>query len=180
MKETKREDRRQWPTGVLTAAVVTKDVKRDCLPRAILYTVAAIILGAVTAPVLMASTDMDLRNIALLAGTGILAALALREWLRVNTTVEYRIEQDRIVGKQMQITYEDKDAELTGLATRVPVLELEKHGTYRIEADHIHRDFREYELFHQLEEGEELYLIYSTRTKKLLHIYRCSCWTLPE
>lgn len=180
MAQNRRMDRRAWPTGVLTEAVIMKDVKRGGLPQALLYSVAAVVLGAAAWPVLTTSSDMDLKTIALLVGTGILVVLAVREWMGVTAKVEYRIEEDRIVSKEMQITYEDKDAELTNMATRVPVLQLEKHGSYRIDAAHMHSGYREYELFHLLDEGEEVYIVYSQKTGKLLYIYRKKYWSLPE
>ena len=178
MKQNNKEDRQQWPTGTLSEAIIKKDIKRGTLPGAIALTVATVVLGLTAWPVLMASTDMDLRAIALLVGTGILAVLAYRQWCGVLTKVQYRIEEDRILSKQMQTVYEDKDAELTGMATRGPMLELEKHGLYRIQADQIHSAYREYELFHMMEEGEGLYLVYAQKSNKLLHIYRKKYWTM--
>lgn len=168
----------QWPSGVLNEEVVAKDMKRGTLPKAIALSVAAIGLGIAAWPALMASTDMNLRTIALLVGTGILVVLAYRQWCGVLTKPDYRVEEDRIVGKQMQTVYEDRDAEATGMATRVPTLELEKHGSYRIVADHIHEGYREYELYHMLEEGERLYLVYAKKSNQLLRIYRQKFWTM--
>ena len=176
MKQAKQE--KQWPSGVLNQEVIAKDLKRGTLPKAIALSVAAVGLGAAAWPMLMASTDMDLKTIALLAGPAILAVLAYRQWCGVLTKPNYRIEEDRILSKQMQTIYEDRDAEITGMATRVPMLELEKHGSYRIVADHICGDYREYELFHMLEEGEQLYLVYHKKNDKLLHIYRQKYWTM--
>lgn len=176
MERTKKEP--QWDSGVLNTEVIAKDMKRGTLLKAITLSVAAVGLGIAAWPTLMASTDMNLRTIALLVGTGILAVLAYRQWCGVLTKPDYRIEEDRIVEKQMQIIYEDRDAEATGMATRVPTLELENHGTYRIVADHIHADYREYELYHMLEEGEQLYLVYAKKGNKLLHIYRKKFWTM--
>lgn len=178
MKQNKKDDRQQWPTGVLSEEIIKKDIKRGTLPGAIALTVATLVLGITAWPVLMASTDMDLRAIALLVGTVILAVLAYRQWHGALTKVGYRMEEDRIVGKQVQTIYEDKDAEATGMATRVPMLELEKHGLYRIEPEQINGNFRAYELYHMMEEGEGLYLVYAQKSNKLLHIYRQKYWTL--
>ena len=177
MKKTNQEQP-QWATGVLNEEVIAKDMKRGTLPKALALSVAAIGLGIAAWPMLMASTDMDLKTIALLVGTGILLVLAYRQWSGVLTKPSYRIEEDRILSKQMQIIYEDRDAEATGMATRVPMLELEKHGSYRIMAEQIHAGYREYELFHILEEGEQLYLVYNKKNDKLLHIYRKKYWTM--
>lgn len=177
MKQNQKDDR-QWPDGVLREEIIKKDIKRGTLPGAIALTVATLVLGITAWPVLMATTDMDLRAVALLVGTCILAVLAYRQWCGVLTKVQYRIEEDRIVGKQVQTIYEDKDAELTGMATRVPMLELEKHGLYRIESEQINGNFRAYELYHMMEEGEGLYLVYAQKNDKLLRIYRQKYWTL--
>lgn len=177
MKQNKKDDR-QWPAGVLSEEIIKKDIKRGTLPGAIALSVATVVLGITAWPVLMASTDMDLRAIALLVGTGILAVLAYRQWHGVLTKVGYRMEEDRILSKQIQIIYEDKDAEATGMATRVPTLELEKHGLYRIEPEQINGNYRAYELYHMMEEGEGLYLVYAQKTNKLLRIYRQKYWTL--
>ena len=133
---------------------------------------------------LVASINSAINNVVwgppmliLLVGAGILVVLACRQWSDVLTKLDYRIEEDRIVSKQMQTIYEDRDAELTGMATRVPMLELEKYGPYRIVADQIHGEYREYELYHTLEEGEQLYLVYNKKNDKLLHIYRQKFWT---
>lgn len=176
MKKT--EQQRQWPSGVLNEATIAKDLKRGTLPKAIALSVAAVGLALVAWPALMAATDFDLKTIAFLVGTGILVMLAYRQWSGALTKLDYRIEEDRILSKQMQIIYEDRDAELTRMETRVPMLELEKHGAYRIKADHIHGDYREYELYHMLEEGEGLYLVYQKNSDKLLHIYRQKYWTM--
>ena len=177
MKKTKIE-RQTWSTGVLSQEVIEKDIRRGSLPGAIVLTIAAVALGLTAWPLLMATTDMDLKVIALLVGSGVLSLLAYRQWWGVLTKPDYRIEEDRIVGKQMQIIYEDKDAEVTGMATRIPVLELENHGSYRVVAEQIHTGYREYELYHILEEGEGLYLVYGKKDNKLLRIYRKKYWTL--
>lgn len=176
MSNTKEE--KQWPSGVLNQEVIAKDMKRGTLPKAIALSVAAVGLGFALWPMLMASTDINVKTIAFLVGTGILVVLAYRQWCGVLTKLDYRVEEDRIISKQMQTIYEDRDAEATGMATRVPMLELEKHGSYRIVADHIHGDYREYELYHMLEEGEQLYLVYNKKNNKLLHIYRQKYWTM--
>lgn len=173
------KERPQWPSGILTNEIIKRDVKKNALPRAIALSVGAVVLAFVAWPVLMASSDFDLKTVALLAGFGILGVMATKAWMDATAKLEYRIEEDRIVSKEMQSIYEDKDAELTGMATRVPVMHLEKHGSYRINPDQFHRDYREYELYHELEDGEAVYIVYSKRTGKLLYIYRQKYWTLP-
>ena len=175
-----KNSRPEWPSGVLTDAVITKDVKRSALPLAIVYSVAAVVLGITSWPTISVATDITLKVAALLIGIGILIFFAYQQWQKALTPLKYRIEEDRIVSKQMQTIYENRDAELTGMATRVAVLELEKHGTYRVDESQIHSGYRAYEIFHLLEEGEGVYIIYSARTNKLLRIYRQKYWTLPQ
>lgn len=180
MGSKKRNTPPEWPTGVLTNEVITKDIKHGALPLAVLYSVAAIVLGFTSWSTISVATDIDLKVAALLIGIGILIFFAYRQWQRTLTKLDYRIEEDKILSKQMQTIYEDKDAELTGMVTRIAVLELEKHGAYRVEEDKIHSGYRAYEIFHMLEEGETLYMIYSNHTNKLLRIYRQKYWSLPK
>ena len=180
MRTKDKNSRPEWPSGVLTNEVITKDMKRSALPLAILYSVAAVVLGITSWPTISVATDITLKVAALLIGIGILIFFAYRQWQRALSKLDYRIVEDRIVSKQIQTIYEDRDAELTDMATRVPVLELEKHGTYRVDESQIHSDYRAYEIFHMLEEGEGVYMVYSTRNDKLLRIYRKKYWTLPQ
>ena len=179
MATNKKNTPPQWPSGVLTDDVIVKDVKRGALPLAILYSVSAVVLGLTSWKTISVATDINLKVAALLIGIGILVFFAYRQWRKATAKLSYRIEEDTILRKEIQKIYEDKDAERIDMPTRIPVLELEKHGPYRIEEDKIHSGYRSYEIFHQLEEGEGLYMIYSNHTNNLLRIYRKKYWTLP-
>ena len=53
MSKEKKDLRRQWPSGVLTEAVIKKDVQTDQIPGAIAFTVAAVLFCVVVIPILM-------------------------------------------------------------------------------------------------------------------------------
>ena len=176
---SKKSKDKIWPSGVLTDGIIEKDIRNSSFVKALALTVGAILLAVMAWPSLMATSDMDLKTISLLAGVAILAIMAGKSWMAATAKLEYRIEEDKITSKEMKEIYEDKDAELTGMSTRVPVLNLEKHGPYRLNADQCNRAYREYELYHELKEGEDLYIVYSKRTDNLLYIYRQKYWKLP-
>ena len=167
-----KEKKPQWPSGVLTHGVIEKDVKNSTLVQAVALSVGAVLLAVVAWPSLMASSDMDLRTIAFLAGIVILGALAAKAWMKATAKLDYRIEEDKILSKEMKEIYEDRDAELTGMSTRVPVLQLEKHGTYTINADQIHDYYIPLQIIHDFQEQEEVYMVYDKKSGKLLRIYR--------
>ena len=178
-KEKKQKQPPQWPTGVLTQQGIRKDVRKGGWLSAIVLTVGTAVLCAMAWPMIAQSSDVELKIVAVAAGAVILLVLAGRQWKAQLQTEYYRIEEDRVVGKEMLITYDDKDAERLNLPTRTPVLELEKHGSYRIDAQQIHDDYNAHQLYHLIEEGETVYVVYTQEKNKLVRIYRGKYWSLP-
>ena len=180
MSKEKKDLRRQWPSGVLTEDVIKKDVQTDQIPGAIAFTVAAALFCVVVIPTLMTANTIDLRTGALLAGLLFCAVMAYRRWTNILTKKEFRIEEDRILGKRIEADIHKKDARQSDLTTRIPYLDLEKHGAYQIDATHIHSYYIPLQLVHDFQEQEEVYMVYDKKTNKLLRLYRKKYWSLPQ
>ena len=180
MSKEKKDLRRQWPTGELTEAVIKKAVQTDLIPSAIVYTVAAVLFCVVVIPVFMTATTLDLRSGALLVGMAFCAVMAYQRWSNILTRREFRIEEDRILSKRIEADIQKKDARQSDLSTRVPILEMEKHGPYQIDAEQIHSYYIPLQLYHEFQEQEEVYMVYDKKTNKLLRLYRKKYWTLPD
>ena len=179
MSVAKEQKQPQWPTGVLTPKVVEKDIRKNSWLSTLVLSVAAAVLCVIAWPMMM-TPDVTPKIVAVCASAVVLLFLAGRAWYRMLRTEHYQIEEDRIVTKQMVSTYDDKDAERLDLPTRTPMLELEKHGSYRIDPAHIHNGYNAYQLYHLLEEGEPVYAVYSKERNTLVRIYLAKYWTVEE
>ena len=180
MKENKQDLRRQWPSGQLTEAVIKKDVQSHMLPSAIAFTVVGALLCVVLVPLLMKQTQVDLTVAALMIGAAFSIWKAYRDWSQVLTKREFEIREDKVISKRIESDIHKKDARQSDLSTRIPILELEKHGTYTINADQIHDYYIPLQIIHDFQEQEEVYMVYDKRTGKLLRIYRKKYWTRPQ
>lgn len=179
-KTKKKEERRAWPTGELTVDVIKKDLQTRLLPSAIGFTVVTVLFAVGLVPLLMTATEISWKLAALLAGLAYSAVMAYRKWSTVLTKREYRIEADVVIGKRIETDTQKQDARQSDLSTRIPILEFQKHGTYKIDAEHIHDYYIPLELVHDFQEQEEVYMVYDKKTGKLLRIYRKKYWTRPE
>lgn len=176
----KKEDRRQWPTGVLTKEVIKKDVQTRLVPGAIGFTVAAVLFGAGMMFAMMRSSQVTVQMVVAMLGFGYCAFMAYRNWSVVLSHPAYEIRKDKVISKRIESDINKKDARQSDLSTRIPILELEKHGTYKIDAEQIHDYYIPLQLVHDFQEGEEVYTVYNKNTNKLLRLYRKKYWTLPE
>ena len=180
MKENKKDLRRQWPSGELTEAVIKKDVQTRLLPGAIAFTVVAVLLCVVLVPVLMKESNVSLKLAALILGAAFSIWKAYRDWSALLAKREYKIVEDKILGKRIESDTDKKDARVSDLSTRIPILDLEKHGAYAIDAEQIHDYYIPLQLIHDFQEQEEVYMVYDKKSGKLLRIYRKKYWTLPQ
>lgn len=180
MKENKKDLRRQWPTGILTEAVIKQDVRSRHVPAAIGFTVAAVLFGVGSVPAFMTSSQVELRTVLGLAGLVYCAYMAYRKWSAVLTRQEYEIREDVVTGKRIEADIHKENARQSDLTTRIPILELENHGMYKIDAEQIHNYYIPLQLVHDFQEGEAVYMVYDRKTKKLLRLYRKKYWSLPE
>ena len=179
-RNDKKEERRQWPTGVLTDEVIKKDVQTRLLPGAIGFTVAAVLFAVGLVPSMMATSQVNIQIVALLLGLGYCGFMAYRSWTVVLSQLTFEIRQDTVVGKRIVADTDKKNARESDLSTRIPILELEQYGDYKIDAEQIHNYYIPLQLVHDFQEGEVLYLVFDKKTKKLLRLYRGKYWTLPE
>jgi hypothetical protein len=83
----------------------------------------------------------------------------------------YRVETDKVLGGEIKVTFNT-----TRMPTKTPVLYLEKHGEYEINSIHIHSYIPAEALVEMIEPGEEVFVVYSAQSNKLLHIYRKKYW----
>ena len=177
--KNKKDQRRAWPTGELTEAVIKKDVQAQLLPGAIGFTVVAVLLCVVLVPMLMQENTVSLKMAALMFGAAFAVWKAYRDWSGLLAKREFKIVEDKVVGKRIEADIHKKDARQSDLSTRIPILDLEKHGAYPIDAEQIHDYYIPLQLIHDFQEQEEVYMVYDKRTNKLLRLYRKKYWTLP-
>jgi len=179
-KNDKKEQRRQWPSGVLTEEVIKKDVQTRLLPGAIGFTVAAVLFGVGLVPAMTTTSQVTAQIAVAIIGLAYCGWMAYRSWSVVLSRYTFEIRQDTVVGKRIVADTDKKDARQSDLTTRTPILELEKYGDYKIDAEQIHNYYIPLQLVHDFQEGEGVYLVFDKKTKKLLRIYRSKYWTLPE
>lgn len=102
--------------------------------------------------------------------------MGIKSVINRNRDLEYRIETDRVLGGEIKVTMDAADAMTTHLPTRTSVLYLEKYGEYQIDPMHIHAYLPPELVVKCIEPGEEVFVVYSVKTNKLLHIYRRKYW----
>lgn len=178
MENNKKETRRQWPSGVLTEEVIRKDTQSGNLLSAIVFTVGIGVVVFALWRLMAETTDITLQLAALMICGAILVWQAYKGWRSVLVKTRFDIREDRLVSKRVETDTRKADARQSDMSTRVPVFEFENHGTYRVDAAHIHDYYIPLELVHDFEEEEAVYMVYDKKTNKLLHIYRKKYWTL--
>ncbi len=179
-KERKHDSRLDWPSGILTEEQIKKDARVGDYTGAIIYSVAFILICVGMVPWLKVATTVTLRLVGLLACAVILGMRAYKNWVKALTKVEFHIVEDTVKDTEVRSNATRIGARLSDAATRTPMLILEKHGEYEIDAAQIHEYYIPHELVHQFKKGEKVYMVYKKATNELLRLYRKKYWTLPE
>ena len=174
------ESKRQWPTGVLTDKIIYKDLYAHSKTVIVSWFVMTGILAFFAVLVICFSEQITLTSLALGVSPLVTLFLAIKAILDRNASLKYRIETDKVLSTDVKKTLDMVDALTTHLPMDIPVLYLEKHGEYQINALHIHEYYHPKELVSCIEPGEEVFVVYSLKTNELLHIYRKKYWQLKE
>lgn len=174
------EDARRWESGTLTDKRIKKDIgahRKTTIISSFAMT-GVLIFFAVLA---LCSDDTFLPLALILAVAPFVTLIwGITELVKAKTNQGYRIVLDRVTGSEVKTTFDVVDAMTTHLPTRTPVLYLEKHGEYKINAMHIHAQYPAEALAACIEPGEEVYVVYSAKNNELLHIYRKKFWTWQD
>lgn len=172
------ESNRVWQSGILTDKIIKKDLRAHKKSRVIGLFVATVLLFLLAAPVVTLSEEID-TGVLIMAVVPFLALFfAIKELIGMNQELSYSIDEDRVVGAQVKTTFDIIDAATDHLPTETPTLFFEKYGEYPVDSMHIHAYYMPEEIISSIETGEEVFMVYSNRNNKLLHIYRKKYWTL--
>lgn len=174
------ESKRQWDSGILTDKVVKKDLYSYGKTVIIGWFAMTGVLLFFAIMALCFAEEITLTTLAVAGSPLVTLVLGTKAIIQRKQDCKYRIEEDRVVGAEVKTTFDVVDAVTTHLPTKTPVFYLEKHGEYKINAMHIHPYYPAEELVSCVNAGEEIYVVYSVKTNKLLHIYRKKYWHLEE
>lgn len=174
------ESTRVWQCGVLTDRIIKKDIRAHKKTRVIGWFVATGLLLLLAAPIVTLSEEFDFGTLFMAVIPFVTLALAIKELLCMNRELAYRIEEDCVVESQVKTTFDVIDAATNHLPTETPTLYFKKHGEYAVDSMHIHAYYMPEEIISLLEKDEEVFIVYSNRTNKILHIYRKKYWTLEQ
>ena len=172
------ESKQQWQTGVLTDKVIKKDLYAHSKTVIISWFAMTGLLALLAVWAVGFSEDITITTLAIGISPFITLFLGIKALIDRNKSFAYRIAEDKVIGGEVKIALDVVDAVTTHLPTKTPVLYLEKHGEYQIDSMHIHPYYPAEALVAVIEPGEEVYVVYSVKTDKLLHIYRKKHWTL--
>jgi len=130
-KNDKKEQRRQWPSGVLTEEVIKKDVQTRLLPGAIGFTVAAVLFGVGLVPAMTTTSQVTAQIAVAIIGLAYCGWMAYRSWSVVLSRYTFEIRQDTVVGKRIVADTDKKDARQSDLTTRTPFWSWRSTATIR-------------------------------------------------
>lgn len=105
---------------------------------------------------------------------------AIKEVINMKKNRTCHIEEDRVVGSEIKTTYDVADAVTNHMPTKTPTLYFEKYGEYPVNSMHIHSYYFPEEIINEIENGEEVYIVFSKDKDKILHIYRKKFWKLEQ
>lgn len=174
------ESTRVWQSGILTDRIIKKDIRAHKKTKVISWFAATGLLLLFSAPIVTLSEEFDLNTLFMAVIPLVTLALAIKEILCMNRELSYRIEDDCVVGSKVKTTFDVIDAATDHLPTETPTMYFKKHGEYAVDSMHIHAYYMPQEIISLFEEGEEVFIVYSNRNNKILHIYRKKYWTLEQ
>ena len=174
------ESTRVWQSGVLTDRIIKKDIRAHKKTRVIGWFVATGLLLLLAAPIVTLSEEFDLGTLFMAVIPFVTLAFAIKELWSMNRELSYRIVDDCVVDSQVKKTFDVIDAATNHLLTETPTLYFKKHGEYPVDSMHIHAYYMPEEIISLFEKDEEVFIVYSNRTNKILHIYRKKYWTLEK
>ena len=174
------ERNRVWESGILTDKIIKKDIRAHRKTRVIGWFVATGLLLLLAAAIVFLSEEFDLGTLFMAVSPLVTLAFAIRALLSMNRELSYRVEADCVVGSQVKTTYDVIDAATNHLPTETPTLYFKKHGEYPVDSMHVHAYYTPEEILSLFEKNEEVFIVYSNRNNKILHIYRKKFWTLEQ
>ena len=174
------ESTRVWQSGILTDRIIKKDIRAHKKTKVISWFAATGLLLLFSAPIVTLSEEFDLNTLFMAVIPLVTLVLAIKGILCMNRELSYRIEDDCVVGSKVKTTFDVIDAATDHLPTETPTMYFKKHGEYPVDSMHIHAYYMPQEIISLFEEGEEVFIVYSNRNNKILHIYRKKYWTLED
>ena len=170
------ESKQQWESGILTDKVIKKDLYSSSKTVIVSWFAMSGVLALFAILALCFMVEINLLTLILVAAPFATLVLGIKAIMDRNNNSKYRIVTDKVLGGEIKTTFDVVDAMTTHLPTRTPVLYLEKHGEYKINALHIHAHILPEALVEMIAPGEEVFVIYAAKTNELLHIYRKKYW----
>ena len=170
------ESKQQWKTGILTDGVIKKDLYSQNKTMIIGWLATSGVLAFFAVMVVSFSSEMTEKAWIPVAAPFVTLFFGIKAMIDRKHNMAYRVETDKVLGGEIKVTFDVIDATTTHMPTKTPVLYLEKHGEYKINSLHIHAYIPAEALVEMIEPGEEVFVVYSVNTNKLLHIYRKKYW----
>lgn len=140
-----------------------------------MFGITAVIL-VIIVPIMLLSDEITMLQIMSLLCAGVTFVWGIKEWIVMNLELRYYVEEDRIIDSKVETTFDIIDATTNHLPTNTPKFVFEKYGEYAINSMQIHAYYPPQALIEEVKIGEEVYLVKSKKTNKILHIYRKKHW----
>lgn len=169
-----------WQSGILTPAIIRKDIDAHRKSKIVGYIVVTVLLLLIAVPILIFSEQLTLGSLITACTPFITIFLAIKEIIAKKKNCTYRIEEDRVIRTYVKKTFDAIDAATNHLPTKTPTIVFEKYGEYPVDSMHIHAFYPPEALIEFIEKGEEVYIVFSQNGNKLLHIYRKKFWSLEQ
>lgn len=161
-----------WQSGILTPAIIKKDIDEDRKAKIIGGFAFTGILLLIAIPVVISSEQLDLGTLLIACAPLLTLFLTVEKIVKGKKNRNYYIEEDRVIRTYTETSFTDTSPTLT------PTIDFEKYGKYPVDSMHIHAYYPPEALIEFIKEGEEVYIVFSQNGNKLLHIYRKKFWSL--
>lgn len=167
----------QWSSGILNDSIIKKDIRKGKKSTVVgMFGTTAVIL-VIIIPIMLLSDEITMLQIMSLLCAGGTFVWGIKEWITINSELSYYIEEDRIIDSKTDTTFDIIDATTNHLPTKTPKFVFEKYGEYAINSMQTHAYYPPQALIEDVKIGEEVYLVKSRKTNKILHIYRKKYWS---
>lgn len=174
------ESKLVWQSGILTADIIKKDITADKRTKTIGYFVFTGLLLLLAVPIVVFAEEIDIGAFIIAVLPFVTLFLAIREIISAKKDCVYRIEEDRVIRTEIKTTFDAIDAVTNHLPTKTPTIYFEKYGEYPVDCMQIHAYYPPEQIVALIGSGEEVYIVFSQNSNKILHIYRKKFWSLEK
>lgn len=166
------ESKLRWESGVLTDKVIKKDLYAHRKTVTVGYFVLTGVLAFIAVLFAFFTEEISTETLLFAVLSFVTLFKGIQTLVNRNKDLKYRVESDKVLGGEVKFS----SNRTTHAPDRTAVLNLEKYGEYMIDPMQIHAYYPPEALAKMIEPGEEVFVVYSVKTNKLLHIYLKRFW----